>query len=193
MRIGIVNYHLRDKRGLSGLEKVIQIVMMMKGIPYILDGSILSQQELLHQIQNSPIQYWIFTGSDHSVFDIKELQVPMALLDTDKKFMMICYAMQSVLVQLGVPIKCRYRNRFEHFHMPLSKDDPLFRNISNPMDIWRDHQWYFSKADIPPSVTLLASHNGEAMIVTYKNAVLHHLILEKTADGLRFFKNWLTL
>ena len=33
--------------------------------------------------------------------------------NTNKKFMMICYAMQSVLVQLGVPIKRRYRNRFE--------------------------------------------------------------------------------
>jgi GMP synthase-like glutamine amidotransferase len=196
MRIGIVTYQLHDKRGQSGLEKIIQIIMMMGGTPFILDGTILSEHEILHRVQKSPIKRWIFSGSDHTVLDQDHLQVPMALLNTDKKFMMICYAMQSILYQLGIPIKRRHVNRYEEIHMTIPKEhrtNPLLKNVSNPMTSWRDHQWYFSKVDIPPSVTVLASYRGEAMIATYKNAVLHHLLLEKTLDGLEFFKNWFTL
>jgi GMP synthase-like glutamine amidotransferase len=189
MRIGIVNMH----KDAIDIQRLIQAVTAMGYSPYILNGTTANQQVLFHRIQKSPIRHWIFSGSRYAVLHM-EHQVPMALLETDKKFMMICYSMQSILVQLDVPIKRRYIRRTEPFHLTVPrehKDHPLFKGIPSPMNVWRDHQWYFSKADIPSPVKLLASYNGEVMIATYKNAVLVQHHPERTADGKRFLENWL--
>jgi len=191
MRIGIVNMH----RDAIDIKALIQNIIAIGWTPSILNGTIVTQQALFHRIQKSPIRHWIFSGSRYSVLHM-EHQVPMALLHTDKKFMMICYSMESVLIQLGAPIKQRYVRRTEPFRLTVPKehkDHPLFKDISSPMNVWRDHHWYFSKADIPSSVKLLASYNGEAMIATYKNMVLVQHHPERTADGKRFLENWLAL
>jgi len=109
---------------------------------------------------------------------------------------MICYSMESVLVQLGFPIRERYVNRKEMFNLTIPKETqhhPLFAGIQSPMRGWRYHKWYFPRTVLKAPVHLLASYNGEAMIATYKNAVLVQHHPERTKDGRQLLENWLIL
>jgi GMP synthase-like glutamine amidotransferase len=118
-------------------------------------------------------------------------QVPLELLDLDKKLMLICYSMESVLMQLGFPVKERYIHRREPFNLYPTEQNPLFEGIQVPMKVWRDHTWYTPASTIRSPVHLVASYNGEAMIATYKNATLVQHHPEHTADGRKFLENWL--
>ena len=192
MRIGIVDMHKSDNK----IHTLIGAVKSLGLSPYVLNGANISEQELCRLIQQSPIKYWIFSGSQYHVTHEGKPHVPMDLLKTDKRLLCICYSMESVLIQLGVPIRERYIHRKEPFHLTIPSqyaDHPLFEGIQNPMKGWRDHRWYFNHRDIHAPVKLLASYNGEAMIATYKNAVLVQHHPEKTADGRQFIRNWLDM
>jgi len=189
MRIGIVNM---DKDRIY-INPLVDAVEELGAIPYIINGTILSEQELLTTIQRSPIRHWIFSGSRYHIHQEGVPIVPMELFKTDKRFLMICYSMESVLVQLGFPIQERYINRKGPFNLTVPKENqshPLFKGIPNPMRVWRLHQFYFPRTVLIPPVHLLASYNGEAMVATYKNAVLVQHHPEKTKDGRQFLENW---
>jgi GMP synthase-like glutamine amidotransferase len=190
MHIGIVNMH----KDLYRIHSIVKTLTMIGATSYTIDGTSVTGQELVHKIEHSPIHHWIFSGSQYHVTHEDRPQVPMELFNLDKQFMMICYSMESVLLQLGTPIRERYIHRKEPFNLTIphtSLSHPLFKAIQNPMKSWRDHRWYFNQRDIHVPVKLLASYNGEAMIVTYKNAVLVQHHPEKTAAGRQFIKNWI--
>jgi len=195
MHIGIVNMH-KDRVDITSL---LEAVKELGCSPFILDAVPLSSTELLRTIQHSPIRHWIFSGSRYHIHHEGVPVVPMELFKTektdktDKRFLMICYSMESVLVQLGFPIQERYINRKGPFNLTVPKENqehPLFKGIRNPMRVWRLHKFYFPRTVLKAPVHLLASYNGEAMIATYKNAVLVQHHPEKTKDGIQFIENW---
>jgi hypothetical protein len=164
--------------------------------PFVLDAVPLSSSELLRAIDRSPIRHWIFSGSRYHIHHDGVPVVPMELLKTEKRFLMICYSMESVLVQLGFPIRERYINRKETFNLSIPKEyqtHPLFKGIPSSMRGWRDHRYYFPRDVLTPPVYLLSSYNGEAMIATYKNAVLIQYHPEKTKDGRQLLENWISM
>jgi GMP synthase-like glutamine amidotransferase len=176
------------------ITSLLEAVRSMGCSPFILDAVHLSSMELLKAIQRSPIRHWIFSGSRYHIHHEGVPIVPMELFKTDKQFLMICYSMESVLVQLGFPIQERYINRKGPFNLTVPKENqghPLFKGIPSPMHVWRLHQFYFPRDVLTPPVHLLASYNGEAMVATYKNAVLVQHHPEKTKDGRQLIENWL--
>jgi len=187
MRIGIVNMH-KDQHF---IHRIIAAVTALGHTHLIINGLTTSSDKLVQRIKSSPIHYWIFSGSRFHVTNPSNPQVPLELLNLDKKLMLICYSMQSVLMQLGFPIRERYIHRQEPFNLSAS-NHPLFKGIQTSMKVWRDHTWYTPKAAIHNPVRLVASYNGETMIATYKNAVLVQHHPEHTADGRKFLENWLT-
>lgn len=192
MQIGIVNMH----KYRIDINALVDAVKELGAIPHIINGTTLSEQELLKIIQRSPIRHWILSGSRYHIHQEGVPIVPMELFKTDKRFLMICYSMESVLVQLGFPIQERYINRKGPFNLTVPKENqehPLFKGIPNPMRVWRLHQFYFPRTVLKAPVHLLASYNGEAMVATYKNAVLVQHHPEKTKDGRQFIENWLSM
>ena len=195
MRIGIVNMH-KDR---VDIQSLLAAVRSMDYVPFVLDAVSLSSLELLRAIEHSPIRHWIFSGSRYHIHQEGVPTVPLELLKTEKttkRFLMICFSMESVLVQLGFPIRERYINRKEFFHLSIPKEyqtHPLFKGIPSSMRGWRDHRFYFPRDVLTPPVYLLSSYNGESMIATYKNAVLIQYHPEKTKDGRQLLENWLSM
>lgn len=192
MKIGIINMH-KDRIDINAL---VDAIKELGAIPYIINGTTLSEQELSNTIQRSPIRHWIFSGSRYHIHQEGVPIVPLELLKTDKRFLMICFSMESVLVQLGFPIRERYINRKETFNLSVPKEyqtHPLFKGIPSSMRGWRDHRYYFPRDVLTPPVYLLSSYNGESMIATYKNAVLIQYHPEKTKDGRQFLENWISM
>jgi len=195
MRIGIVNMH-KDR---IDIQSLLEAIRSMGHAPFVLDAVPLSSSELLRAIDRSPIRHWIFSGSRYHIHHEGVPIVPLDLFKTektDKRFLMICYSMESVLVQLGFPIRERYINRKETFNLSIPKEyqtHPLFKGIPSSMRGWRDHRYYFPRDVLKVPVYLLSSYNGEAMIATYKNAVLIQYHPEKTKDGRQLLENWISI
>jgi GMP synthase-like glutamine amidotransferase len=181
------------------INSLVDAVEELGAIPHIMNATTLSEQELLTTIQRSPIRHWIFSGSRYHIHQEGVPVVPMELFKTEKtekRFLMICYSMESVLAQLGFPIQERYINRRGPFNLTVPKENqehPLFKGIPSPMRVWRLHKFYFPRTVLRAPVHLLASYNGEAMVATYKNAVLVQYHPEKTKDGRQLIENWLSM
>jgi len=192
MRIGIVNMH-KDR---VDIQSLLEAIRSMGHVPFVLDAVPLSSPELLRAIEHSPIRHWIFSGSRYHIHHEGVPIVPLELFKTEKRFLMICYSMESVLVQLGFPIRERYINRKETFNLSVPKEyqtHPLFKGIPSSMRAWRDHRFYFPRDVLKVPVYLLSSYNGETMIATYKNAVLVQYHPEKTAHGRQLLENWISM
>ena len=118
-------------------------------------------------------------------------QIPMEIYSLKgKQYMMICYSMESILLQLGFPIRERYKNRREYFTVPLPpavRSLYLFKGIQSPMHLQRNHLRYIPAS----SLEGILSYNGESMMVLYKNSVLLQFHPEKTSDGRKMMLNWL--
>ena len=154
--------------------------------PHIIHGYSAKQEDIFSYIKKSSIRYWICSGSATTVNEPGSPQIPIELLSMKgKKFMMICYSMESILFQLGVKIHKRNVYKKELFRLAIPDD----YGVKNPMVARRNHWWYFSPRSVPG---LIAEYDGEAMIAKYKNAILVQFHPEKTPDGKKFIAHWLT-
>jgi GMP synthase-like glutamine amidotransferase len=152
-----------------------------------IDGFSTPSESVAKQIQESSIPFWIFSGSPHQVMDTHSPQVPMSLVKSPKRFLMICYSMESCLVQLGYPLVERYENKKEIFQLNLYTEKQETH--------WRNHRWYIPKTSFSRAsgcgAKLLASYRLEAMLVEYKNMLMVQFHPERTEDGLEFMRRWL--
>lgn len=189
MDVGIVNMYGAP----YGCTYLVNAITSLKQKPHVIDGFNNSELDVFTYIKNSPITHWIFSGSAHPVLYKESAQVPLKVLTLKgKRFMMLCYSMESVLLQLHFPLKKRSIDKKEPFKLSITyKNDPLFENIKNPSIMRRHHMWYFPSNVITEPVTLLAQYNGEAMIATYKNATLIQFHPEKSPEGKKLIMNWL--
>lgn len=181
MDIGVVNMYS------TGVESnyVINALISMGHRPHVIHGYKETQAKILQQIKESTISHWICSGSATTVIEANSPQIPLGVLKLKgKRFMMICYSMESILVQLGVKIHKRNDCKKELFRLPI----PEGYGVESPMVVRRTHQWYFSPRSVPGLIT---QYNGEAMIAAYKNALLVQFHPEKTPDGKKFIAHWL--
>ena len=146
--------------------------------------------DVFERIRDSAITHWIFSGSPISICGENSPQIPMELYKLKhKRYMMICYSMESILLQLGFPIRERYENRREYFTLalpPAVRSLYLFKGIQSPMRLQRNHLRYIPAA----SLDGILSYNGEGMMTLYKNSVLVQFHPEKTSDGRKMMLNW---
>jgi GMP synthase-like glutamine amidotransferase len=176
--VGIVNMYGYS----AGAEFVKKAIEFLGYRPYIIDGFI-DPVQTLQNIKASPIKHWIFTGSPHAVLDPDSVQIPIdILLLYQKKFLLLCYSMESFLFQLGYGLKKRYVQKKEYFYLK-------YKGRLN--FLYRNHFWYIPKNEFLNSKKFLASTGRESMIVQYKNCLLMQFHPEKTRDGIEFIKQWL--
>ena len=123
------------------------------------------------EVAKSPIKTWIFSGADRDVTE--DIQVPLELLTLKKRYLMICYSMESVLYQMGYPI---YRRANEKGYFSMGR-----------FTGYRNHHYFFRLSDVPA----LAAHNGELMMTVVGPALLVQFHPEHSYDGRRLLGRWL--
>jgi GMP synthase-like glutamine amidotransferase len=194
MNIGIVSMYPHIKN-INYLENIIRQIGYT---PYVLDLAHSTPDKIYYLIKRSYIKHWIFSGSPLSVVDNKSIQIPMDIFNLKhKKYMFICYSLESIMYQLKYPISIRHELKKEYFKLDIdemiinnNKINYLFEDIILPMNVWRNHYGYVSShLELEP--TEIASYGDECMILLYKNSILLQFHPEKTNDGLQLIKNWI--
>ena len=99
--IGIVNCNKDNKIP----NDLIQVLSHLDFNSFLIS---IDQDNYIDTIKNSGIKYWIFTGSEldptkktSQSINLSELEE----LDKSFKFLMICYSMQKILIQLDLKPK----------------------------------------------------------------------------------------
>jgi len=194
MKIGIVNM----TGFLEGIKYIIKSIIDLGYEPSIIEYT--TSKEIYTIISTSNIKNWIFSGSAHMVVDTTSPIVPLDILNLKhKKFMLICYSMESVLYQLGIPIKKRYENKKENFLLSLDMNKikeinkmNIFLDLPYKLKLRRNHHYYipsnFKKYD---GLELVSSYRRESMIIFFKNSVLVQFHPERTLNGYKIINNWI--
>jgi len=186
MRVGVVNMY----PSLTGGEFIVRALDKLGHSSFLLKGDEFSEDELFARIKKSPIKNWIFSGSTLHIHEGGP-QVPLDLLKLDKRFLLICYSMESLITRIckcSHHLKERYTHKNELFHLQRSSYW-LFDGIKEDMVLRRNHHWYLPAGVLP--VHEIASYRGELMIAGYRNCLMMQFHPEKTADGLKMMENWL--
>lgn len=184
--VGIVNMYDNNYQ----CRYLINALTSLGYKPLVISGS---QAQVLNYIKSSPIRIWIFSGAATPVFEEDSPQIPLQVTNLKtKKILLICYSMESLLYQLGMPITTRNENKKEIFKLQITQPDPLFNNIKNPMVLRRNHIRYVAAVGPIGPAKAVAAYDGELMIATYKNATLMQFHPEKTPDGKKLLLNWIT-
>ena len=139
--------------------------------------------DYVETIRSSQITHWILTGSDYNVMNKTTPQLDLNLLKIqDKRFMMVCYSMESILLQLGCHLIKRRTNMMEYFNLDIG---------GTKIRAFRNHYTYIVPDSLKHGMRLLATYKGCAMNVEYKNTVMTQWHPERTADGIQFMKEWI--
>jgi len=187
MRVGVINMY-----PLSGAEFIVRALDKLGHSSFLLKGDQFSEEELFARIKKSPIKNWIFSGSTLHIHEGGP-QVPLDILKLEKRFLLICYSMESLITRICKcehHLKERYTHKNEIFHLRQPQEFSwLFDGIKEDMVLRRNHHWYLPAGLLP--VHEIASYRGELMIAGYKNCLMMQFHPEKSADGLKMIANWL--
>lgn len=170
MRIGVVTVHSKQR-----LEDALR---KLGHTPVVIQ---LNEEDLADQIRKSTIDKWIFSGSDLHLTVNNPLapQVPMEILDMkDKEFFLICYSMESMMLQLGYPVVKRNHFVTERFQL-------------GPFQVYRNHGYYIPAKKVSKKVKVLQTRRGEVMTVSYKNILMTQWHPERTKDGIECLQSWI--
>jgi len=197
MHIGIISMHvdMADGVHLINAVKTLDVDYTVYDINDICKQNI----NLSQLIRNSPIQYWIFSGSRASVHDADSPQVPMDVLHIqDKHMFLICYSMESVLYQMDYPVVKRTIDKRELFKLYVHRDaivlsgrEELFNDVDMPAEMWRNHHFYTPSASIDRRLYTVASYNDELMMAYKGDVIMTQFHPERTPAGIQMMKNWL--
>lgn len=174
MHVGIVNFAINDPRtelsdALTSLGCSVVIIQ--------------HTDDWLNTIKRSRIKRWICTGSAYDVLDKESPQLDIDLLKLDtKRFLLICYSMESILMQLG----CRVRN-----WKNAKVDTIMISDDGTLIEVARHHFAHVDANTVKPRMKLLSIYKGDMMTVEYKNAMMTQWHPERTEDGKVFLKRWL--
>jgi len=134
-------------------------------------------------IRRSRHTRWILTGSSDDVMKKTTPQLDLSLLKIEnKRFLAICYSMESILLQLGCHLIKRKNNVREYFDLDLG---------GTTIKAFRNHYTYVVPDSMKRGMRLLATYKGNAMNVNYKNMTMVQWHPEKTADGIQFLAEWM--
>jgi hypothetical protein len=187
MRVGVINMY-----PLSGAEFILKVLDKLGHSSFLLKADEFTEEDLLARIKKSPIKNWIFSGSTLHIHEGGP-QVPLDILKLDKRFLLICYSMESLITRIckcDHHLKERYVHKNEIFHLRKPLEPAwLFDGIKEDMVLRRNHRWYLPAEVLP--VHEIASYRGELMIAAYKNCLMMQFHPEKSVDGIKMLANWL--
>jgi GMP synthase-like glutamine amidotransferase len=179
MEIGIVSLCPNIKH----IKYVVNSIRELGYTPYILDLYHGDKLKIFNIIKKSKIYHWIFSGSSCSVIDRNAPQIPLDIYKlNNKKYMMICYSLESIAYQLKLPISFRKENKKELFELQVN---------NKKLKLWRNHYGYLSSDINIEPLQHIKSYNQECMILLYKNSILLQFHPERTHDGIEFINNWI--
>ena len=139
-----------------------------------------SDEDYIDIIKRSPITHWIFTGSDSDVMKKRSPVLDLEILKMkNKRFLLICYSMESILQQLGCHLIKRPNAIKERF-------DLVMNGVQ--LRAYRNHYTYVVPESIKRGMRLLATYKGDTMTVSYKNLMMTQWHPEITKDGIRFLE-----
>jgi GMP synthase-like glutamine amidotransferase len=175
MRIGIVDFSKRPKKN-DSLQEALKILGNDIFVVHHAD-------DWFNIVKSSRIKHWIMTGSAYDVFGNKSPQIDTRITQlVNKRFLLICYSMESFLLQMGCKLSRRERTK-ETFM--LNDNGALF-------NAWRNHNTFIPTDGLQPGIRLLAEYKNETMTAKYKNILMTQWHPEKTDDGIIFLSNWLS-
>jgi GMP synthase-like glutamine amidotransferase len=172
MKVGLVNLY-RTPKGIQPLLSICRALGLTVEL-HTPEPTI----DLSELIRTSPIQHWIFSGSDRSVKGKGAPQVPLGSLSIPgKQILCICYSMESVLVQEGYPLVRREKKKGTF--------------LLHGQEFYRNHYAFVPSAAFKRGpAKLVESLDGEAMTATLKNATLVQWHPERSPDGVLFLVRW---
>lgn len=177
--IGIVNCNKDNKIP----NDLIQVLSHLDFNSFLIS---IEQDNYIDTIRNSGIKYWIFTGSEldptekSPVINLSKLKK----LDKSFKFLMICYSMQKILIQLGL----------EPSKKKLEKKELVIPNDKTKITVSLKNEYYF-KTPLSKEIeelTVISKYQNILMTAKYNgNILLTQWHPERTDDGIKFLNNWL--
>lgn len=141
----------------------------------------INDDDLVTKIKDSTITHWIFTGTGIAVSVLNPLapKVPLDIFKLkEKRFLLICYSMESVLHQMGYPINKRYETKKERIYL-------------DGLRVYRNHRFYTPVSALDSTIQRVHSYRGEVMTAVYTNSVMTQWHPERTADGIQWMKGWI--
>jgi GMP synthase-like glutamine amidotransferase len=180
MIVGIVNMY----KSSHGALYIAQAILALGHTPLLLQYT---EPNLYEKIRDSAIRHWIFSGSNQTVTHklSPRIRVPKLLQMWEKTFFLICYSMESALLELGHPVK-RRPSGVKREIIPLLLKGKLIR-------VWRNHRYFVPSLPDHSQVHEYASYAGESMYAEYKNLTMTQFHPERTPDGYILLKSWIGL
>ncbi len=134
-------------------------------------------------IKKSRIDHWFFTGSSYDVLSPISPQIDVGIFDLkDKHLFLICYSMESALLNLGYKLQKKPRTTRRIFD--------IVSNTGTRLRAWKSHDTY-APISINPKLKPMARYNDEIMTIHYKNAIMTQWHPERTTDGVVVIRDWL--
>lgn len=186
MRIGIINYQNLNNR------RCPTIVKVMRKLGH--DITVLSaHDDHFTIIKESKITHWIFSGSPLDVNDPPSPQVNKKILGLqDKRFLLICYSMESVLKSLGCKLMTSKKSKNDTIPLTPLYNNYLTGGMKIPISAARYHYTHVTVSSLPPRIRLQMKHKNEVMTCHYKNCVMVQWHPELSEEGDLFLSNWLS-
>jgi GMP synthase-like glutamine amidotransferase len=145
-------------------------------------------EHIYTSIYQSTITHWVCSGAEYSVHEPSSPRLPIDILLLPlKRFLFICFSMQSILHQLGNTVYCAP-----------DKIQGLFR-LSDSLLVYRNHYCYVTNVhsdqthylDIVHSIIDMDGIRKVMTVYLNSTSILLQWHPEKTINGYVFFKDWL--
>jgi len=172
-KVGVINCY-KTPSNISILTRAIRLLGASPIVFQVADPTWVSVA------QSSAIRHWIVSGSEWNVKDNGAPRIPPDLmLDREKRWIFVCYGMQSVLCSLGAEI---YKL-------------PEYKRAAETVEgrlYWRNHGWGFDRSGVRNlriAAPVFAS-DGILMRCYIGNAVLMQYHPERTLEGLEELRDF---
>lgn len=175
--IGIVNCNKDNKIP----NDLIQVLSHLDFNSFLIS---IEQDNYIDTIRNSGIKYWIFTGSEldptekSPVINLSKLKK----LDESFKFLMICYSMQKILIQLHLKPK---KKKLEKMELEIPNDKTKIK-------VSLKNEYYFENPNKKvENLDIISEYQNVLMTAKYNgNILLTQWHPERTNDGIKFLQKW---
>lgn len=206
MHIGIVNFRKTNEMP----EQLIKALIHLQGENDKHVITMISYEDVKEDvkfIKESGITHWIFSGSEK---DPRKSDAPQVLmkklmkLNNNKfKFLMICYSMESALMQSPFSfklIKCNKSHKKGNKQVATIQEHNNSNNNKNKtnnktLEAWRNHEFHFDVEQVEGKLVknFKIIHVLDDMLMTaqYKNFTFTQWHPEHSNDGMEFLDNWL--
>ena len=183
MRIGIVNYYT------SVSPTIVKVIRKLGH-----DVTLLTPYDDHFTImKHSNIRNWIFSGSPLDVNDPLSPQVDKKILGLqDKRILLICYSMESVLKSLGCKLTTSKKSKDDTVLLTPLYNNYLTGGLQIPISAARTHYTHINVSSLPPRIRLQMKHKNEVMTCHYRNCVMVQWHPERSEEGDLFLSNWLS-